>query len=157
MISALFPLAIFVLAVVYGLIAISFPRLDLQEGFGPGLFPSAIALIVAFLALWEILVQVGDYRHQSRKEGDGLHRLGHSKPSLSFGDLTSAGMVILAVIATVLAIPLVGLAVAGTAMVFALSIVMGTRPLWKGFLIALVTTGAIYLTFAKGFKIIFAF
>lgn len=157
MISVLFPLAIFVLAVAYGLAAISFPRLGLQEGFGPGLFPSAIALIVAFLALWEILVQVGDYRHQTGKEGVGLHRRGHPKPPMSFGDLISAGIVILAVIATVFAIPLVGLAVAGTAMVFALSIVMGTRPLWKGFLIALVTTVAIYLTFTKGFNIIFAF
>jgi hypothetical protein len=157
MISVLFPLAIFVLAVAYGLTAIGFPRMGLQEGFGPAFFPSAIAVIVAFLALWETLVQVGDYRHQTGKEGEGLHPLNHPKPPMSFGDLTSAGIVILAVIATVFAIPLVGLVAAGTAMVFALSIVMGTRPVWKCFLIALITTGAIYLAFAKGFKIIFAF
>jgi energy-converting hydrogenase Eha subunit C len=157
MIRVLFPLSILVLAVAYGLAAIGFSRMGLQEGFGPGFFPSAIAAIVALLALWEMLVRVGDYRRQTAKAGEGSHRLDHPQPPLSFGDLTSAGIVSVAVVATVVAIPVVGRVGAGTAMVFALSIVMGTRPLWKGFLIALITTGAIYLAFAKGFKVIFAF
>ncbi len=153
----LFPLAILALAATYGLVAFGFPQMGLQEGFGPGFFPNAIAIIVALLAVWEVLVRVGEYRRRTAGAEGGPDLDDQAEPALNISDLTSAAIVIAAVIATVIAIPIVGLVPAGTAMVFALSIVMGTRPLWKGLLIAVLTSGAIYLTFAKGFNVIFAF
>ena len=153
----LFPLAIAVLAVAYGIAAFGFPRMELQEGFGPGLFPGIIACLVALLALSETLAQVA--RHRRRDSGSKISATGVSTSDrgLRLDDFTNAAIVTFAVIATVIAIPLIGFVPAGSAIVFALCILMGARPIWKGLVIAIATSGAIYLIFSKGFNVLFAF
>lgn len=155
--SVLFPLAITFLAVAYGFAAYSFPWMGLQEGFGPGLFPGIIAGLIAVLAGVEFIIQRTASRRASRAQTMPESQHLSAAPDVEREDFTGAGIVIIAVIATVLAIPVIGFMPAGTALVFALSFVMGSRPLWKGLLIAVATSVSIYLIFAKGFNVIFAF
>lgn len=151
-----FPFGIAILAVAYGLTAYGLPRMGLQEGFGPGLFPGLIACLVVTLALIEIVSRFVAYR----KHQGAIPESEATTPdtdSINIQDFFNVAIIAGAVIATVIAIPLIGFVPAGTAIVFALSIVMGTRPIWKSLVIAFFTSGLVYLIFAKGFNVLFAF
>ena len=156
--SILFPGAVTVFAIYYGWIAQTYPSMSLQEGFGPGLFPTGIAFVVAVLSAIECYRQYSLFRHLKRSsEPTGSQHIEIEQGEISLAELLSTGIIIVIVIATVFAIPIIGFVPASALTIFALSTFMGTRPIWKSASIALITATTIYLIFAKGFNVIFAF
>ncbi len=156
--SVLFSGGILIAAIAFGVIALGFPWMSLQEGFGPGLFPILIAGAIGILALFEFLARFGDLRRSWRKaKAPSDAEISTLPIGVTGADLVSAAIVIVAVVATVLLIPVITFVPAGACLIFVLSLVMGTRPIWKCAAIAVFAAGTIYLIFAKGFNVIFAF
>ncbi|MGI9568368.1 MAG: tripartite tricarboxylate transporter TctB family protein [Desulfobulbia bacterium] len=154
----LFPGVISILAIYYGLIAQTYPSMSLEEGFGPGLFPTGIALVVAVLAAVECYRQFSLFRLvKKRSDSAGIQQFEAHSSEIYLSELLGAGFIIVTVIVTVFAIPFIGFIPASALTIFTLSTFMGTRPIWKSAAIALVTAAIIYLVFAKGFNVIFAF
>ncbi len=156
--SVFFPGAIAIFAICYGLIAQTYPSMSLEEGFGPGLFPTGIAFVVAALSAIECYRQYSQLRLlKSRSEPVDSQQLEFEYGEISLAELLSTGIIIVTVIATVFAVPFIGFIPASSLTIFALSTFMGTRPIWKSAATALITATTIYLIFAKGFNVIFAF
>ena len=143
-----FPTVIFVCAGMFGIHATSFPIMELQEGFGPGLFPKLIAVAVMVLCAFEIAREIMVARRQKKVEMNwGITR----------DEAINCALLIIAVVTALLAMPYVGFVVAGSALVMLLSIIMGLRPLWKGLLTSVIITTSLYWIFSEGFGIIFSF
>ena len=141
-----FPGIILVSAGIYGIAAVGFPEMELQEGFGPGLFPKLIALVVAVLCVFEIMREVIAGRGQEKSPNDW---------GISSHEFVNSAILVVAVVVALILMPHVGFVVAGTALVMFLSVIMGLRPLWKSLVAsALITTG-LYGVFSEGFGVIF--
>ena len=144
-----FPFFLFFSAFTYGLVAQRFPTMGLQEGFGPGLFPTIITAIIGLFALIEGLRQIAEYRRSKSTE--------KADWGISLREATNSLIVIFCVVASVLSMPYVGFIPASAALVLVLSIVMGLRPLWKSAAVSLFLAVGLYLIFSEGFGVVFAF
>ena len=144
-----FPFSLFLLALAYGLAAQRFPAMGLQEGFGPGLFPTIITSIVGLFALVEGTRQVLRYRRTRAAAGADW--------GVGFREVSNSVIVVASVVAAVLAMPHVGFVPASAALVLVLSAVMGMRPLWKSVSLSLFLAAGLYLIFSEGFGVVFAF
>ncbi len=142
----LFPSFLLLSAVAYGAAAQNFPHMDLQEGFGPGFFPSIVAAALCLLALAEAARRLVE--HLSER-GD--------RPSGGRRDLLNASLLAGVVVAAVLSMPVVGFVPASTALVFCLSVAMGMRPLWKSALASLLVAVSVHFIFSRGFAVLFVF
>ena len=144
-----FPFFLVLVALTYGLAAQRFPPMGLQEGFGPGFFPTIIMAVVGLFALMEGIRQIVDYRRlkSSRKADWGI----------SFREFTNSLIVVFCVVAAVLSMPYIGFIPASAAIVLVLSIVMGLRPLWKCVAVSLLLAVGMYLIFSEAFGVVFAF
>ena len=144
-----FPFFLFLLALTYGLTAQNFPAMGLQEGFGPGFFPTIIMAIIGLFALIEGMRQIAEYRRlKSSQKADW---------GISFREFTNSLIVVFCVVAAVLSMPYIGFIPACAAMVLVLSIVMGLRPLWKSAAVSLLLAVGLYLIFSEAFGVVFAF
>lgn len=153
----LFPAFIALVAIGYGLMAREFPSMPLQEGFGPGLFPGLIAATLGVLAAVEAVSQFLAYRRAGQTAPVSGATAETPDRGVNLAELRAVVILVACVIATVWAIPLVGLIPAAAGLVFVLSTAMGTRPLWKSLLISVVTAVLVYVVFAKAFNVVFAF
>ena len=143
-----FPAMILVCAGIFGIAAVGFPLMELQEGFGPGLFPKFISITVMVLCAFEITREIAVAREQGAVKWDW---------GISRDEAINSGILIVAVVSALLAMPSVGFVIAGTALVMFLSVVMGLRPLWKGLLTSATITISLYWIFSEGFGVIFSF
>lgn len=148
----IFPATIALLALPYFLIAQAYPEMSLQEGFGPGFFPSIIAAVVGVLALVEALTQLLHYVRDRRRDNAPGATLG-----IEWREVWGAGLLVAAVVATVLAVPYTGFTVAACALVFVLSIAMGMRPVWLSALVSVLVGVSIHTIFAHIFGLVIAF
>lgn len=149
----LFPAFIALLAIPYGLIAEGFPVVSLEEGFGPGLFPGIIAIIIGTLAGMEFVVQtVKALSGSPRQPLDDLPRT-----SVTFRELLASVCLVGAIIAAVLSIRYIGFVAAGSALVFALSLAMGMRPVWLSAICAIAVAATVHLVFSGAFGLVLAF
>ena len=123
--------------------------MGLQEGFGPGFFPTIITLIVGLFALIEGARQIANYRRPGSDRSPNW--------SDGFRELTNSLIVASCVVGSVLSMPYIGFIPASAAMVLVLSIIMGLRPLWKSVAVSLLLSVGLYLVFSKGFGVVFAF
>lgn len=153
----LFPAFIALVAVGYGLMARQFPAMPLQEGFGPGLFPGLIAAAVGVLATLEAASQFLTYRRLKQETSGGKAAGEADIGGLTLAELRAVAILVAAVVATVWAIPRVGLVPAAAGLVFVLATAMGTRPLWKSLVMAVITASLVYVVFAEAFNVVFAF
>ncbi len=144
-----FPFFLFLVVIVYGVTAQGFPVMDLQEGFGPGFFPTIIMAIAGLFALIEGVRQIAEYRRLPKQEP--------SDWGISFREFTNSLIVIACVVGAVVSMPYVGFIPASAVMVLVLSIVMGLRPLWKSAVISLLLAVGLFLVFSEGFGVVFAF
>ena len=149
-----FPAVIALLAFMYGWIALSFPSMSLDEGFGPGLFPGVIAAIVGVLALAEVLIQsMSAYRSNS----SGPAQSDIPLVSISLRELVATCLLVVLVVATVFAIRHVGFIPAASGLVFALSLAMGMRPIWVSALASIAIALSAHLIFSGLFGRVLAF
>lgn len=144
-----FPSLLFFLALAYGLTAQRFPKMGLQEGFGPGFFPTIVTSMVGLFALIEAIRQVLEYRRTRAVAGADW--------GVSFREISSSVIVVASVVAAVLAMPYVGFILASAALVLVLFIAMGMRPLWKSIPLSLFFAIGLFLIFSEGFGVVFAF
>ena len=152
----IFPATIALLALPYFLIAQAYPEMSLQEGFGPGFFPSIIAAVVGVLALVEALTQLRHYiRERQRGNTSGMSLGEHL--GIEWREVLGAGLLVVTVAATVLAVPYIGFTAAACALVFVLSIAMGMRPIWLSALVSLLVGVSIHTIFSQVFGLVIAF
>lgn len=144
-----FPFLLLLFALTYGVMAQRFPTMGLQEGFGPGLFPTIITSLIGFFALVEIVRQFAAYRRETLSAGLDW--------GISLREVANSLIIILCVVAAVLSIPLIGFIAASAILVLILSIVMGMRPLWKSAAISICLAIGLYFVFSEGFGVVFAF
>ena len=117
--------------------------------------PFIIALVVAALASYEAWATIKQRRKDQISAKEFVST--ETNPFLNRSDITSIMVIVATVTVTVLCIPYFGLFFSGTALVFTLALAMGTRPVWKSLVTALVTSSIVYLIFVKIFNVIFAF
>lgn len=144
-----FPFLLFLFALTYGLMAQGFPSMGLQEGFGPGLFPTIITSLIGFFALIEAARQIAAYRQTRSTEGIDW--------GISLREVVNSLIIVLCVIATMLSMPFIGFIASSAILVLILSVVMGMRPLWKSAAVSLLLAIGLYFVFSEGFGVIFAF
>ena len=142
----LFPLFLLLAALAYGVMAQDFPDMGLQEGFGPGFFPTIVAAIVCLFSLVECARQLIERRSEPGVAPSGAAR-----------DFLSSFILAGCVGAAVLSMPFIGFVAASAALVLILSITMGMRPLWKSVLVSLLIAAALHLVFSQGFGVLFVF
>ena len=145
-------------AAAYGVWAQGFPMMGLEEGFGPGLFPTVIATIIFVFAAIDAARQFQAYRRRGRGVA-GRHpsAAGRSTLGVTRQEIASASILVAAIVATVLLMPYAGFVVASAGLVLVLTVAMGMRPLWKCAAVSALVAGGLYLVFAEGFGVIFAF
>lgn len=154
----LFPGAMILSALAYGVTARGFPSMDLQEGFGPGLFPIAVALMVALVAAVEMSRQVFAYRRFKEAPRTGADEESkESMPGVTAREAANSLILVAGVGGAVLLMPYVGFLVASMVLVLGLSLIMGTRPIWKCVLVSVIISVGFYVIFDMGFGVIFAF
>lgn len=153
----LFPAFIVLVAIGYGIMARDFPNMPLQEGFGPGLFPGLIAATLGVLAALEAVSQLLAHRRLKQETSAGTGTGDAEASGLTLAELRAVAILVTSVVATVWAIPRIGLVPAAAALVFVLSTAMGTRPLWKSLVVSVITAGVVYAVFAEAFNVVFAF
>ncbi len=151
-----FPIAVFVAILVYAWVALGYPAMSLQRGFGPGFFPLIIAFLVAVLAAIEIANQaIALIRRRARSA------VQTTAVKLDLGvnlrELTYTAILAASVITAVLAIRPLGFVAASAALVGVLTIAMGTRSPWQAIAAGVIASGSIYIIFAKGFGVVLAF
>lgn len=144
-----FPFLLFAVALTYGFAAQKFPSMGLQEGFGPGLFPTIIASVICIFTLIEGIRQI--FAFISRQPGVSINW------GVTSREFFNSVIVVLCVVAAVIAMPYFGFVAASTALVFVLSMVMGLRPIWKSVAISFLIAGGLFLVFSEGFGVVFAF
>lgn len=149
----LFPAVVAALALAFALVAQSYPSMSLQQGFGPGLFPTILGVAVGALALLETAIQLRRYLRAGHDEGVKQEEEG----GLALREAGAAALLVVSVVASILAIPHVGFIPAGAALVFVLSLAMGMRPVWRTALVSLAIAAAIDLVFTKAFGLVMAF
>ena len=140
----LFPFFLLLAALAYGVAAQNFPDMGLQEGFGPGFFPTIIAAVTCLFSLVECARQL------RRSEPDAA-------PGEAAHDFLNGFILAGCVVAAVLSMPFIGFVAASAALVLILSITMGLRPLWKSGLVSLLIAAALHLVFSQGFGVLFVF
>jgi len=160
--NVLFICFVIALALGYGTLAIGYPSMTLQEGYGPGLFPLVIAGFLVALGAAEMIRQVS--MAQSRRgvqptDSQPTAQPGEDKIGLSPAGRDTANILLLvaSVVGAVSAIPYVGFVPATAPLVFVLAVLMGLRPVWVSAGVAIATSGIIYLVFSEAFGVIFAF
>ena len=144
-----FPFLLFLFAVTYGLMAQGFPAMGLEEGFGPGLFPTIITVLIGLFTLIEVVRQVIAYRRKPSTEGLDW--------GVSLREVVNSLIVAGCVVAAVSSMPYIGFIAASAILVLILSIVMGMRPLWKSAAVSVSLAIGLYFVFSEGFGVIFAF
>lgn len=149
----IFPACIALLALLYGYIAQGYPSMSLEEGFGPGLFPTIVAAIVGALAVAEVIIQsVRATRSNAALSANDLPQV-----SISLRELVATCGLVLLVVATVFAIRYIGFIAAASALVFALSIAMGVRPIWLSAAASVMVAFTAHFIFSRLFGLVMAF
>lgn len=147
-----------VVAIAYGVVGDGYPAMDLQEGFGPGLFPVITAGIVVIFAVLETAQNALILRKIQKAPVESGAAAAAGPPSGVDGrEFVSSLVIAGAVAAAVLLMPLIGFIAAGAGLLMVLSASMGMRPLWKCAAISVVVAAGLFLVFNKGFDVVFAF
>ncbi|MBI4458110.1 tripartite tricarboxylate transporter TctB family protein [Candidatus Uhrbacteria bacterium] len=146
------------LAIAYGVVGDNYPAMGLQEGFGPGLFPVIIAGVVAVFAVLETVQNTLILRKiQKAPIESGVAAVAGPASGVDGHEFISSLVIVTAVVAAVLLMPVIGFVAASAGLLLVLSMVMGMRPLWKSVAISALVAGSLHLIFSKGFDVVFAF